>query len=569
MLEPLLNVTTLVDVRWLSHFMQQAETKGVLPAWQELPREAEVTLGALRAYTGVDLPILFLSYPWLDRSHPDPHGTMLQTLAPLLSAVVRYLDKGGGGKDASMGVFIDFMALPQRGYTSGFDPQVDDRTPKQMQRFRAGLSSISTFYAHKHTYTICLDGPLPTSAVNKAGYNKRGWCIFERLLSSLIKNCNCFLQLSKWVVADRNVQSWFEIINMCAAMRAPPMPPDAFTEMMCKGVEREAAAPGSGIRFTCGKDLTDVILPQYSQAFLKLMGEATKLEYASLGWTDQDAETLVVALTYAASREALGKLEKLDLYNNELTDEGAMAIASAVARDEFVAPRLKQIVVTRNNISKRATREALEKATGSVGASAATGVGTLAPSVVGRLKARLATAGGGAASSSSASSSSEGSSNESRGGKRAINAAFAKGVPPENAVTATGRGKGVLVLRIGNTHHDEQATKGPMGGAGRHHWCIYVEPRWAGATGKAGGGGTSAIEWVEFELDPTFRNRFKMVSHATPKGRFEYSTHGWGAFVVSLKVKVAGEATPYAFEHDLCFEGKGAYEDFHREVVRR
>ena len=73
------------------------EKAGVLPPWQEVPREAIVTLDQLRAYKGIDLPILFLSYPWLDRAHPDPQGTMKETLAPLFAAVVRYLDAEGGG----------------------------------------------------------------------------------------------------------------------------------------------------------------------------------------------------------------------------------------------------------------------------------------------------------------------------------------------------------------------------------------------------------------------------------------------------------------------------------------
>jgi len=486
-----------------------------------------------------------------------------------------------------------FMALPQRGYTSGFDPEADDRTPEQKDRFHAGLSSISIFYSHKYTYTICLDGPLPPGAVNTAPYAQRGWCIFERLLSSLVKNCNCFLQLSLWetrgnqpnsllhkpgvsnIERAAQQQSWFEIISTCAADREPPMPPDAFTEMMLTGVEKEAAAPGSGIRFTCGKDLTDVILPQYSSAFLRLMGEATELDYSSLGWVDADMDTLTAALTYAATRSALGRLSKLDLYSNELTDEGALKLVDALKQKGFVAPMLKQIVLTRNNIRRKATRDAIEKA---LGASAGT-ADVFAPTGVGltrgvaRGKAMRPATAGSAPVPSTVSNPGVSSSEESRGSERVERGVFTEGAPPaEGVVAAVGKGKDVLILRIGNTHHDEQATKGPLGGNGRHHWCAYVEPRWASAgSSKSSAEAAKAVEWVEFELHPTFRQRFKMVKHANGKShphRFEFSAAGWGAFEIELKVKVVGMAIPHAFTWFLHLE-RSEEGDFHEEYCAR
>ena len=67
-LEPLLAFTTLVDVRWLLKFAQREimlERKGVVPAWQELPAEAEVRLEALRASKWEHgLPVGVLSYGW-------------------------------------------------------------------------------------------------------------------------------------------------------------------------------------------------------------------------------------------------------------------------------------------------------------------------------------------------------------------------------------------------------------------------------------------------------------------------------------------------------------------------
>ena len=67
--------------------------------------------------------------------------------------------------------------------------------------------------------------------------------------------------------------------------------------IMVSGVAAEREAVGSGIRFTNGKDLIDIVLPQYEAAFMALMAEATTLDFSSLGWHDDDVARLAVALT--------------------------------------------------------------------------------------------------------------------------------------------------------------------------------------------------------------------------------------------------------------------------------
>ena len=132
-----------------------------------------------------------------------------------------------------------------------------------------------------------LDAPLPASAANPTPCSRRGWCIFEQRVSSLVKSSNCFLRLGTPAAAEmlaaaragnpgeaagedgsagkdgsadkaRPPLSWATVIETCASRRAAPLAPDAFEAMMRDGVEREAAAPGTGIRFTSGKDLTEV-----------------------------------------------------------------------------------------------------------------------------------------------------------------------------------------------------------------------------------------------------------------------------------------------------------------------
>ena len=88
-LEPLLECTTLVDIRWLARFAaQEGDDLKPIPSWQALPPEAEVQKAQLEAYMGIGLPVLVLSYPWLDRRHPDPQRHHLKMLRPLLDAIV-------------------------------------------------------------------------------------------------------------------------------------------------------------------------------------------------------------------------------------------------------------------------------------------------------------------------------------------------------------------------------------------------------------------------------------------------------------------------------------------------
>ena len=143
-LEPLLVFTTLC-VRWLLKFAKgEVEPtwaqgqKGIVPAWQQVPEEAVVSVAQLRrSKWEYGLPVGVLSYGWASRSHPDPTSEQLQRLVPLLEAIVAECDEVGGS-DFTWGLMWDFMSLPQRGRTSGYNEKIDDRSPNQLARVRAG-----------------------------------------------------------------------------------------------------------------------------------------------------------------------------------------------------------------------------------------------------------------------------------------------------------------------------------------------------------------------------------------------------------------------------------------------
>ena len=112
------------------------------------------------------------------------------------------------------------------------------------------------------------------------------------------------------------------------------------------GVAREEAAEGTGIKFTSGKDRTDVVIPQYEAGFLRLMGEASMLSYASLGWGDEEMVQLAASVAYAHTRGALPLLRELYLYSNAIGDAGVTALAGAIANGAL--PTIKTVYVSGN-----------------------------------------------------------------------------------------------------------------------------------------------------------------------------------------------------------------------------
>ena len=241
---------------------------------------------------------------WASKAHPDPKGEQLQHLIPILEAIVELCDEVG--PTFTWGIVWDFMSLPQRGRTSTYDAATDDRSSEEVLRFVRGLTNINVWYGARYTHTLVLNIPMPEGSENATPYDRRGWCIFERSLSALIKDDYCYLELGEM---SGKTSGWEELRDECKAHRSAPVAPDAFEKIMREGVEREEKMAGSGIKFTSGKDLTVVVIPQYQRAFLKLMGSATELMYTHLDWGDEEAARLAAAFQYAHGRGAMAQLQ--------------------------------------------------------------------------------------------------------------------------------------------------------------------------------------------------------------------------------------------------------------------
>ena len=120
------------------HLGRDASGKVIMRRRQELPKEAFLSPSeAVQLFDGADRSILALSYRWLTREHPDPHGTAL-------CAVRRFLrSKDGLGK---CGMFWDFTSLPQKDIAKeaqGLPP----RTPEEAATMKRGLEGMGYLYA--------------------------------------------------------------------------------------------------------------------------------------------------------------------------------------------------------------------------------------------------------------------------------------------------------------------------------------------------------------------------------------------------------------------------------------
>ena len=78
--EALLDDIDLVDARWL---IELADEGGVAPRWQQVPHAARIgpdCIWRLRSAWEERncLPVVVVSYPWLDSFHPDKHGLQVR-----------------------------------------------------------------------------------------------------------------------------------------------------------------------------------------------------------------------------------------------------------------------------------------------------------------------------------------------------------------------------------------------------------------------------------------------------------------------------------------------------------
>jgi len=245
-MEAMLVSTDLVDAQYL---VALAEAGGIVPSWQECPLEARInrdSVWRLRCWGFVNLPVLVLSYPWLDAHHPDRLGETLRSIVPVLRALLAKAAEYG--THATIGVLWDFLSLPQKPY----------RDEAEAARFKAGLRSINSWYSHPCTHVLLVKTPLPVGADygNTRPYSARGWTYFEERMSAVVKDDYCLWDLSRY----EGAADYVTCLRQMRHQRLPPTSPERVAAELREGVASGALA------FTASADL-ETVIGLYSRGF--------------------------------------------------------------------------------------------------------------------------------------------------------------------------------------------------------------------------------------------------------------------------------------------------------------
>lgn len=285
MIEALLEHTNLIDIAYL---IKLAETGGTVPRCQDVPENVKIgkhNMWRLMSWPEqYSLPVLVLSYPWLDRAHPDRLGAQLVQMLPILKLFFERA-KSKGSKHGTVGVFMDYPCLPQKPF----------RTPAEKEGFDHGLASLNEWYKHKYTHVLLVDGKLPSDAeyTNKRPYSKRGWCKFEYCISGLVKASGHLLSMSQYCGAAE----FEDMKDEMQAKRLPPVCPVTFADEMRAGV-----ASGD-LGFTAQADM-EMVIEKYRKGFISAFDDTLGLNiitYQDLSWGDEELEVLVQACRYASA----------------------------------------------------------------------------------------------------------------------------------------------------------------------------------------------------------------------------------------------------------------------------
>ena len=178
---------------------------------------------------------------------------------------------------------------------------------------------MGSWYAHKLATTFSMSvAPAGSSATP---YGERGWTMFERQVSQLVK-----ATARSWrKLADASV---VRTVGPCGgAYIEPPMHPRAFAAALARKT------------FTNGRSDCELVAGLYYDTLAGSLGHVGALRYMNCGWGDEEVARLAEVLEWA--REAT----KLVLNGNPRIGRRGYAALAAALRDARAAPKLREIKV--------------------------------------------------------------------------------------------------------------------------------------------------------------------------------------------------------------------------------
>ena len=171
--------------------------------------------------------------------------------------------------------------------------------------------------------------PPPEGAAysNTRLHRDRGWCFFEQAASMVVKDSLFLLDFGAYKGATEFGDADAEpdtCLGQMKAGRAPPIAPDAFGERM-----RARVASGE-LKFTSNADM-EFVIGQYEAGFVAAINRVAAepdwrmryLNFQDMGWGDDEAAELLLALRYAAAKCAFpeGAVQVAVTHGNHFSEE--------------------------------------------------------------------------------------------------------------------------------------------------------------------------------------------------------------------------------------------------------
>jgi len=305
------------------------------------------------------LPIIAVSYCWLDIWHPDAEGEQLKLL-------IKRLGELNGGRGllaacraygyADMGVFLDWGSLYQK------DPKLwkawmndvrllkqsdeelaasrtegkrlvaeraaydNSRDELQKAAFGRGLKhTMDLWYGHSGTTVVLLTmlpHKLPKGFDTSRTYDSRGWTTFERCSAELAKSFN--LQMAKWgLVIDVSDKAG-------RAQRRLPTTPKCMATLLEKR------------NFTNGAD-KQAVLELYDKVATAVLCGVEKLDYLGLPLepplVGESGDVWCSPMKLADALNYCVQVKEIDLRGTGLTDDGLEQLVAGL--EDTALPKLK------------------------------------------------------------------------------------------------------------------------------------------------------------------------------------------------------------------------------------
>ena len=310
-MERLLSSTPLLDAQYL---LALAEHGGILPPFEEVPMSAQLdedTVWRLRCWpANSSLPALCVSMPYigLSKAHPDPSGTQLQQLVPVLKALLHEARRDKALKHATIGVFVPYSCcLPAE------SPVVAE------DLVAGGLENRVDWFTHPCTHALLLNGG---GGGESSSYGSGGWQIVEEAAACLVKYSPNLWETASYAGGE----TYALLYESLRARRRPLTSPAQMRSKVAQG----------GVWFSCNEDLEDACksyergFKDAFEHFKQTVPGRVQLLFTDCGWTDADASQVAEALEYA-SKHCSGPSGSTDHLVVHVFDGNMFGYASAEA----------------------------------------------------------------------------------------------------------------------------------------------------------------------------------------------------------------------------------------------